>query len=47
MKFVGAWGGYTVLQDEKGNFVVEETGKVLGPDKNEAFHKCMIGAVYD
>ena len=44
MKFIGVWGGYTVLQDENGYYVVEETQKCFST-KEEAFHKCLIGDV--
>lgn len=44
MKFIGIWNGYTVLQGENGEYVVEETNKCFST-KEEAFHKCIIGDV--
>lgn len=43
-KFIGVWGGYTVLMDQEGNYIVEETRKCFST-KEEAFHKCIIGDV--
>ena len=44
-KFIGVWGGYTVLQKDNGEYVVEETGKCFST-KQETFHKCMVDDVY-
>ena len=46
-EFIGVWGGYEVTKDLSTNtFIVEETGKNFST-KEECFHKCIVGDVYD